>query len=116
MISCNIVSKDKECRKIDNNEQSDDSEDEHMSKEELEKAHQKATKHKSDGNILVQQQKWSEAIGCYTEAIKLFPYDAVFYANRALCQLKLDKYICLLIISAYSIKNYQMILKYYTFL
>ncbi|XP_012239843.1 RNA polymerase II-associated protein 3 isoform X1 [Bombus impatiens] len=83
---------DKECRKIDNNEQSDDSEDEHMSKEELEKAHQKATKHKSDGNILVQQQKWSEAIGCYTEAIKLFPYDAVFYANRALCQLKLDNF------------------------
>ncbi|XP_071869089.1 RNA polymerase II-associated protein spaghetti isoform X1 [Bombus fervidus] len=83
---------DKECRKIDNNEQSDDSEDEHMSKEELEKAHQKATKHKSEGNILVQQQKWSEAIGCYTEAIKLFPYDAVFYANRALCQLKLDNF------------------------
>lgn len=83
---------DKECRKIDNNEQSDDSEDDHMSKEELEKAHQEATKHKSEGNILVQQQKWSEAVGCYTEAIKLFPYDAVFYANRALCQLKLDNF------------------------
>ena len=83
---------DKECRKIDNNEQSDDSEDEHMSKEELEKAHEKATKHKSEGNILVQQQKWSEAVGCYTKAIKLFPYDAVFYANRALCQLKLDNF------------------------
>lgn len=83
---------DKECRKIDNDEQSDDSEDEHMSKEELEKAHQRATKHKNEGNTLVQQQKWSEAVGCYTEAIKLFPYDAVFYANRALCQLKLDNF------------------------
>lgn len=62
-----------------------------MSKEELEKVHQVATKHKNEGNAFVQQQKWSKAISCYTEAIKAFPYDAVFYANRALCQLKLDK-------------------------
>ncbi|CAL7948476.1 unnamed protein product [Xylocopa violacea] len=83
---------DKACEEIDKNKQSDDSEGEPMSKEELERAHQEATKHKNEGNILVQQQKWSKAVGCYNEAIKLFPYDAIFYANRALCQLKLDNF------------------------
>ncbi|XP_076750206.1 RNA polymerase II-associated protein spaghetti [Xylocopa sonorina] len=83
---------DKACEELDKNKQSDDSEGEPMSKEELEKAHQEATKHKNEGNIFVQQQKWSKAVGCYNEAIKLFPYDAIFYANRALCQLKLDNF------------------------
>lgn len=43
--------------------------------------------------MFVQQKKWDNAIGCYSEAIKIFPYDAVFYANRALCHLKKDKYV-----------------------
>ncbi|OAD58122.1 RNA polymerase II-associated protein 3 [Eufriesea mexicana] len=80
---------DEACKEIDTKEQSD-SEGESMSKEELEKAHKEATKHRNEGNIFVQQQKWVKAVGCYNEAIKLFPFDAVFYANRALCQLKLD--------------------------
>ncbi|XP_054010521.1 RNA polymerase II-associated protein 3 isoform X1 [Hylaeus anthracinus] len=81
---------DEACKNIDKAEQSNDSEDEIMSKEELEKAHRMAVKYKNQGNIFVQQQKWVEAIGSYNQAIKTFPYDAVFYANRALCQLKLD--------------------------
>lgn len=88
-----LLHKDKACKEMDKEEQSDESEDEHMSKEELKKAHEEAMKHKNEGNIFVQQQNWSKAIGCYNNAIRLFPYDAVFYANRALCQLKLDKYI-----------------------
>ncbi|KZC06477.1 PREDICTED: RNA polymerase II-associated protein 3 [Dufourea novaeangliae] len=80
---------DKACKDMEK-DQFEESEGETMSKEELEKAHDEATKHKNEGNTLVQQQKWAKAVGCYTEAIKLFPYDAVFYANRALCQLKLD--------------------------
>ncbi|XP_017883545.1 RNA polymerase II-associated protein 3 [Ceratina calcarata] len=82
---------DKACKELDKEEQSD-SESEPMSKEELEKAHAEATKHKNEGNTLVQQQKWSTAISCYSQAIKVFPYDAVFYANRALCQLKLENF------------------------
>lgn len=83
---------DKACKELDQEEQSDDSEDDTVSKEELEKAHQVATKHKNEGNTFVQQQQWSKAISCYSEAIKVFPYDAVFYANRGLCQLKLDNF------------------------
>ena len=63
-----------------------------LSKEELEKSSEEATKHKERGNVFVQQRQWAKAVGCYNEAIKIFPYDAVFYANRALCHLKLDKY------------------------
>ncbi|KOX76001.1 RNA polymerase II-associated protein 3 [Melipona quadrifasciata] len=83
---------DKACKEVDKEEQSNESEDERMSKEELKRAHEEATKHKNEGNIFVQQQNWSKAIGCYSNAIKLFPYDAVFYANRALCQLKLNNF------------------------
>lgn len=42
------------------------------------------------GNNFVKKQKWKEAIQCYSRAIKCFPYDAIFYANRALCYLKTD--------------------------
>ncbi|XP_028524245.1 RNA polymerase II-associated protein 3 isoform X2 [Apis cerana] len=83
---------DKACKEIDEEEYSDESEDESISKEQLEKAHQEAMKYKNEGNIFVQQKKWSKAIGCYSNAIKIFPYDAIFYANRGLCQLKLDNF------------------------
>ncbi|CAK9807855.1 RNA polymerase II-associated protein 3 [Anthophora plagiata] len=83
---------DKACKEVEKEQQSDESEDEKMSKEELEKAYLEATEHKNEGNIFVKQQKWSKAVGCYSEAIKIFPYDAIFYANRALCQLKLDNF------------------------
>lgn len=86
-----IVLKDKACKNIDKQEQSDDSEDETMSKEELEKAHKIATKHKDEGNSFVCSCEWVKAIQCYNQAITAFPYDAVFFANRALCQLKLNK-------------------------
>ncbi|KAG6794863.1 RNA polymerase II-associated protein 3 [Apis mellifera caucasica] len=84
---------DKACKEIDEEEYNEDeSEDESISKEQLEKAHQEAMKYKNEGNICVQQKKWSKAIGCYSNAIKIFPHDAIFYANRALCQLKLDNF------------------------
>ncbi|KMQ96604.1 rna polymerase ii-associated protein 3, partial [Lasius niger] len=81
---------DKACKDLDKGEQSSDSSDETMSKEELEKDHSKALEHKEQGNIFVQQKKWDKAIASYSEAIKIFPYDAIFYANRALCYLKQD--------------------------
>lgn len=100
-----IILKDKACKEIDEEEYSDESEDESISKEQLEKAHQEAMKYKNEGNIFVQQKKWSKAIGCYSNAIKIFPYDAIFYANRALCQLKLDKYIYIYILIIFCILN-----------
>jgi len=75
---------------LDNEEQSSSSE-ETMSKEELQQEHDKANQHKEEGNKFVQQKKWNKAIASYSEAIKIFPYDAIFYANRALCYLKQDK-------------------------
>lgn len=82
---------DTACKEFDKEEQSDEYlEEEPMSKEELEENHMKATEHKLQGNIFVQQKQWDKAIASYGEAIKIFPYDAVFYANRALCYLKQD--------------------------
>lgn len=82
---------DKACKEIDNEEHSD-SGGETRSKEDLMNAHVEATKHKNKGNTLVQQQNWSKALHCYSQAIEIFPHDAVFYANRALCQLKLENF------------------------
>ncbi|XP_015185919.1 PREDICTED: RNA polymerase II-associated protein 3-like isoform X2 [Polistes dominula] len=80
---------EKACKEIDKTDSSDESGEE-LNEDELKKRHDIATEHKQKGNILVQQQKWDSAIACYSEAIKVFPYDAVFYANRALCHLKKD--------------------------
>lgn len=61
------------------------------SKEELEKKQAEALKLKNEGNAFVQTQQYVKAVGKYCEAIRLFPNDAVLYANRGLCQLKLNK-------------------------
>ena len=84
------------CKEIDNNNASKEKVEkiyEIPSEEELEKEHAEATKLKEEGNALVQKQEYAKAVGKYSEAIKIFPHDAVFYANRALCQIKLDKYV-----------------------
>ncbi|XP_071570643.1 RNA polymerase II-associated protein 3 isoform X2 [Temnothorax nylanderi] len=78
----------KACKEVDNAEQSDESVEEILSKEELENNHSKAIEYKQQGNDFVKQKKWDKAIASYSEAIKIFPYDAIFYANRALCYLK----------------------------
>ncbi|XP_024890607.1 RNA polymerase II-associated protein 3 isoform X1 [Temnothorax curvispinosus] len=78
----------KACKEVDNAEQSDESFEEILSKEELENNHIKAIEYKQQGNDFVKQKKWDKAIASYSEAIKIFPYDAIFYANRALCYLK----------------------------
>ncbi|XP_034935428.1 RNA polymerase II-associated protein 3-like [Chelonus insularis] len=81
---------EKACEEIDKENESEDSGEEILSKEELERKHEEATTHKVLGNNYVKEQKWDKAMACYNEAIKIFPYDAVFYANRALCHLKMD--------------------------
>lgn len=47
---------------------------------------------KEKGNKFVKQQKWEEAIQCYTRAIKCHSRDPIFYANRALCFLKTKRW------------------------
>lgn len=56
-----------------------------------EKKHSEAVKFKVDGNNFFQKKQYDLAINSYSQAIKIFPYDEVFYANRALCYLKQDK-------------------------
>lgn len=60
-----------------------------MTSKEL--SYEKAQKYKQEGNILVQQKNWDQAIAAYNEAIKYFAKDPTFYANRALCYLKQNK-------------------------
>lgn len=86
-----IVTKDKSCPDLEEEEQSSDASLESISKEQLEKNHNKAIEYKQEGNCFVQQKEWDKAIDSYTKAIEIFPYDAIFYANRALCYLKQDR-------------------------
>ncbi|XP_011637752.1 RNA polymerase II-associated protein 3 [Pogonomyrmex barbatus] len=80
----------KACEELDKEEQSDDSSEESLSKEELKENHNKALEYKEQGNAFVKQKEWGKAIASYSEAIKICPFDATFYANRALCHLKQD--------------------------
>lgn len=45
------------------------------------------------GNAFVKKNNWKSAIECYTEACGLYPEDASFYLNRALCFLKTAQYV-----------------------
>lgn len=80
---------EKACEELDETDSVEESEEE-LTKEELTSKYDTAMEHKEKGNIFVQQKEWDKAIGCYSEAIKIFPFSAVFYANRALCHLKQD--------------------------
>lgn len=84
--------KNKACKELDEKEQSrENSEEEPMSQKELEENYKKAIECKQEGNIFVQQKQWDKAIVSYSRAIRLFPHDAAFYANRALCHLKQNR-------------------------
>ena len=84
-----MVFQDAAIRKLDDEDESDESTED--LKDNAEKAHAEATKFKEQGNVFVQKRLYEKAIESYSEAIKLFPYDEVFYANRALCYLKIEK-------------------------
>lgn len=81
---------EKMCKELDGEEQSDDSAEDILPKMELKANYKKAVGYKLQGNKFVQQKNWNKAIAAYNKAIQIFPYDAVFYANRALCYLKQD--------------------------
>ncbi|GAB0089854.1 hypothetical protein DMENIID0001_044710 [Sergentomyia squamirostris] len=53
--------------------------------------HTEANTMKEKGNNCVKMKDFEGAIFHYTSAIETFPDDAIYYTNRALCNLKLDR-------------------------
>ncbi|KAH8284985.1 hypothetical protein KR054_003499 [Drosophila jambulina] len=54
--------------------------------------HKKANDIKDRGNNYVKLAEYDRAIEAYTEAIKVYPYDPVYYINRALCYIRQERY------------------------
>ncbi|XP_005179095.1 RNA polymerase II-associated protein 3 [Musca domestica] len=54
--------------------------------------HKEANEIKDRGNSFVKLGQYDMAIEEYNKAIELFPNDAIYYCNRALCYLKLERY------------------------
>ena len=52
---------------------------------------------KSEGNQFFSRGQYKEAIDKYSEAIELDSKNAILYANRAQCRLKLNEYVQILI-------------------
>lgn len=57
----------------------------------LELRHKEANEIKDRGNRFVKLGDYNNAIDEYTLAIEMYPDDAVYFANRALCYLKLER-------------------------
>lgn len=53
---------------------------------------QEALKLKDQGNQYLKEQKYDDAIACYSKAIELDNQNAVFYSNRAQVHIKLENY------------------------
>ncbi|CAG9862975.1 unnamed protein product [Phyllotreta striolata] len=69
-----------------------DGDDSDLTDECNEEKYDEAIIEKEKGNKFVKSQEWARAAECYTKAIGHYSYDPIFYANRALCYLKLEKY------------------------
>ncbi|XP_017016841.1 RNA polymerase II-associated protein 3 [Drosophila kikkawai] len=54
--------------------------------------HKKANDIKDSGNSYVKLAEYDRAIEAYSEAIKVYPYDPVYYINRALCYIRQERY------------------------
>lgn len=52
-----------------------------------------ADKLKEEGNVFVKKNDFKKAIHFYTEAIRTYKFDPVYFTNRALCYLKLKQNI-----------------------
>ena len=53
---------------------------------------EEALKLKDQGNALLKEHKFDQAIEAYTKAIELDPENAIFYSNRAQVNIKLENY------------------------
>ncbi|XP_030386979.1 RNA polymerase II-associated protein 3 isoform X2 [Scaptodrosophila lebanonensis] len=58
----------------------------------LAQQHKKANDIKDRGNNFVKVADYDRAIEAYTEAVSVYPYDSIYYINRALCYLKQERY------------------------
>ncbi|XP_030558399.1 RNA polymerase II-associated protein 3 [Drosophila novamexicana] len=58
----------------------------------LAQLHKKANDIKDRGNNYVKQSDYERAIEAYTEAIDVYSQDPIYFINRALCYLKLERY------------------------
>lgn len=80
--------------KLDSSEQADTNDSKVEDVEPMQDIQQNmdlAYREKAKGNEFVKQQNWVEGIKSYTNAINNFQSDPIFYANRALCYLKLNQ-------------------------
>lgn len=59
--------------------------------------HKLANEMKERGNKHVKLAEYTNAIEAYTQAIAIYAEDAVYYCNRALCYLKLERYLLLFV-------------------
>ncbi|XP_077448135.1 E3 ubiquitin-protein ligase TTC3 isoform X1 [Stigmatopora argus] len=48
---------------------------------------------KKCGNTLFQSENYQDAVNAYTKAIKALPYNHINFGNRALCYIRLKKYL-----------------------
>ncbi|XP_070691968.1 sperm-associated antigen 1 [Pempheris klunzingeri] len=56
------------------------------------KAEVRFTALKQEGNEYVKKSQYQDAVGKYTECLKLKPEECAVYTNRALCYLKLERF------------------------
>ncbi|XP_040901294.1 sperm-associated antigen 1-like isoform X1 [Toxotes jaculatrix] len=56
------------------------------------KAEVRFTAFKQEGNDFVKKGQYQDALGKYTECLKLKPEECAIYTNRALCYLKLERF------------------------
>ncbi|KAH8234104.1 hypothetical protein KR038_001759 [Drosophila bunnanda] len=54
--------------------------------------HKKANDIKDRGNNYVKLAEYDRAIEAYTEAVTVYPYDPIYYINRALCYIRQERY------------------------
>ncbi|KRT78312.1 Tetratricopeptide repeat-containing protein, partial [Oryctes borbonicus] len=81
------------CTKMDKKEAEENSSPESELSDEIDdSAIDLANSEKEKGNVFVKKQQWDQAIECYTRAIEYYAYNPIYYANRALCYLKKEKY------------------------
>ncbi|RZF44825.1 hypothetical protein LSTR_LSTR000777 [Laodelphax striatellus] len=83
-----LVDLEKECASSRTNNELINSEED-VTKEVRRKI---AEEEKEKGNACVKQSKWNEAITHYSNAIERHSGDCTFFANRALCYLKVSRF------------------------
>lgn len=83
---------DKECEKVDNEKTISAADYDDLSDETDEENIDSSMAEKDKGNNFFKANDFESAIKCYNRAIELYDCDPVYFANRAMCYLKLENY------------------------